>query len=249
MSTVLNDNLIADIAFDGSTPVESTGVESTGMAQADALTHQQQVLHAAFETDTEFLLGVLRSRLKKQNVASGQEIGEIALDLCTELYIEAMKNAHKFNAKLSPLPYLLGIANNLILRKGHERGQNARRAAREVSPADLSHQNEDGDAAQDAEIFDRVALAHQEYSRHAAITPLEKSDAAQEILNLVSGDDAQVLELSIIHGLDGETLAGVLGIAPPAARKRFSRALQRLREAYSQHILNPSAPESGAVAR
>ena len=244
MPTVLNDNQISELALKGSTPFAQSDAPS-----ADELTDQQRILRRTIENEGEFLLGVLRSRVKKQNVASGREIGEVALDFFTELYIEAMKSAHKFNAELSPLPYLLGIAHNLILRKGHERGQNAKRAVREFFPADLPHQNEDGDAAQDAEIFDRVAAAHSEYSLNSATTPLEKFDAAREILNLVSGDDAQILELSIIHGLDGETLAGVLGVQPAAARKRFSRALQRLREAYSQHILNPSAPESGAVAR
>jgi RNA polymerase sigma factor CnrH len=60
------------------------------------------------------------------------------------------------------------------------------------------------------------------------------SQAAEELLGLVSEPDQQVLRLAIIEGLSGRELAAQLGITEGAARVRLYRAKQQLRRAYSQ---------------
>ncbi len=52
-------------------------------------------------------------------------------------------------------------------------------------------------------------------------------------------DDAACLLLDIIQGFKTAEIAQILGIAPDAARKRLSRAMERLRVAYFEHEVTP----------
>jgi RNA polymerase sigma-70 factor (ECF subfamily) len=60
---------------------------------------------------------------------------------------------------------------------------------------------------------------------------LEADENVRALLANVSADDAHVLRLAILNGLDGEALARELSITPGAARVRLHRALTRLRRA------------------
>jgi DNA-directed RNA polymerase specialized sigma24 family protein len=63
---------------------------------------------------------------------------------------------------------------------------------------------------------------------------LESREQVEEMLALVSPDDARVLSLTILHDLDAKHVAGHLGISLGATRVRLHRALRRLRLAWTQ---------------
>ena len=61
---------------------------------------------------------------------------------------------------------------------------------------------------------------------------LVEEDASRHVnclIDRLSADDAEVLRLRVHRGLPFDRVADVLGIEPAAARKRFGRALLRLR--------------------
>jgi RNA polymerase sigma factor (sigma-70 family) len=61
---------------------------------------------------------------------------------------------------------------------------------------------------------------------------LSEQDAAQVALASLASDDAACLLLSALYGFAAAEIAAILDITPDAAKKRLSRAKQRLRAAY-----------------
>lgn len=202
------------------TPAES-GVP---VAESPHLQHQRAILEAAFHDERLYLLRVIESYLKQPNISmSWSEKREVALDVYTELFLEAMRTLEKFDASLAPVPWLLGLAQNMVLRKKHQRGQEYQRALQNVQ---IQSENEESDA----EIFDRLTAASRHY--HKLESPLEKQAALDEILRNVSDSEREILMLSIVHGLRSDVIGAQLGISAAAARKRLQRALETLRADY-----------------
>ena len=77
------------------------------------------------------------------------------------------------------------------------------------------------------------------------VTPIEdqviEAEVVRAALAALAPDDAACLLLSIVHGFTVAEIAQVIGISFEAAKKRLSRAKQRLRVAYFAQ--NPSAQE------
>lgn len=144
-------------------------------------------------------------------------------ELLSEVVVEALKHEDRFNPARQPRAWLLGIAANLIRRKQAEMARLDRREplARDLYP---------GDEPEDDEVFDWLAQAAQMAHSDTG----NRSDAHAELHTLLAAaapNDAHVLRLAILHGLDGEALAHELGVTPGAARVRLHRALKRLRRA------------------
>lgn len=59
-----------------------------------------------------------------------------------------------------------------------------------------------------------------------------EGEALRAALARLTPDDAACLLLDIVQGFSTAEIAQILGIAPAAARKRLSRAMERLRAAY-----------------
>jgi RNA polymerase sigma-70 factor (ECF subfamily) len=78
--------------------------------------------------------------------------------------------------------------------------------------------------------------AHLEADRLYAPIPFEdrvaESEALQDALEALDPQDAACLLLSAAHGFTGLEIATILQISPAAAKKRLTRAKQRLRAAY-----------------
>ncbi len=142
-----------------------------------------------------------------------------ASELLNEVVVEALKHEDRFNPARQPRAWLLGIAANLIRRKQAELARLNRREplARDLYP---------GDEPSDDEVFDWLAA----FGGVETLEALEANEAAQAILASVSAEDAHILRLAILSGLDGEALARELGVTPGAARVRLHRALNRLRQ-------------------
>ena len=142
-----------------------------------------------------------------------------AHELLNDVIVEALAHEDRFNPARQPRAWLLGIAANLIRRRQSEL---ARLNWREPLARDLYP----GDDSSDDDLFDMLAA-------FSGGTPeaLETNEAVNALLAVVSAEDAHVLRLAILSELDGEALAGELGITPGAARVRLHRALNRLRRA------------------
>lgn len=179
------------------------------------------VLSQFIEREAKDITGILRSYVRKAGLAStNEEVQEAALDVLSEVYLEAVKSAHHFDASRSPRAWLLGIAANIIKRR------KARQAklAQEISLSSLQHdQQEGGDFAEHSFNLTNNLISE----------GLEQHVEAQEqlayLFSFVSASDRDILRLSIIEGLDGEALAQYLGCPYTTAHVRLCRAKKRLR--------------------
>jgi RNA polymerase sigma-70 factor (ECF subfamily) len=143
-----------------------------------------------------------------------------ASELLNEIVVEALEHEDRFNATRQPRAWLLGIAANLIRRKQAELARLDRREplARDLYP---------GDEPSDEEVFDWLGR----WSDVETMEALEADENVRVLLANVSVDEAHILRLAILNGLDGEALARELNVTPGAARVRLHRALTRLRRA------------------
>ena len=146
-----------------------------------------------------------------------------ASELLNEVVAEALEHEDRFNPSRQPRAWLLGIAANLIRR---EQAELARLDRREPLARDLYP----GDEPSDDEVFDWLAV----FDGAETLAELEGNETVKALLAGVSADDASVLRLAILSGLDGDALARELGTTPGAARVRLHRALNRLRRTVTQ---------------
>lgn len=181
------------------------------------------LLREFITAETQSLLGTLRLYVARAGLAQWQETEAAAAELLDEVTAQALAGAGRFRPEARPMPWLLGIAANLVKRQRVER---ARRAAREPLVADLAGRA--GEGLSEAELFDRLGgMAAGDPGR-----ALEEDEVVAEILGRISPADAQVIRLAVLHDLNGEELARSLDITQGAARVRLHRALNRLRAAW-----------------
>ncbi|HZO63286.1 MAG TPA: RNA polymerase sigma factor [Gaiellaceae bacterium] len=131
-----------------------------------------------------------------------------AVDLTAETFAQAWLHRRRFHDRRdgSELPWLLGIARN-VLRESARRDRIATRARERLGlPLDLG--GEDGYEAVDERLSPRRALAR-------ALEALPESERT-------------ALELRVVDELGYDEVADRLDIRPAAARLRVSRALRRL---------------------
>jgi len=211
MSPTLSENI----------PSETDDVSTASQLQIESL-------RAVFDAHDLQLIRPLASYIKRQSGLDYVKAHESALELLSELYLEAMKTAYKFDTTQSPRTWLLGIGYNLVKRKFRSDGKSF---AREQLAADAA--KVDGYDELESQIFERLTVSLDQVMLNS---PLESQAAVEEMLSLVSKDDREVIELAVLQKFDGEQLASILGIKPAAVRQRCSRALKRLGVAYRTHL-------------
>jgi RNA polymerase sigma-70 factor (ECF subfamily) len=189
-------------------------------------------LRAFIETEAGRLRPTLRLYALRAGLAGPSEAGAVADDLLNEVVLEALAHAERFRPAGQPEAWLLGIAANLVRRR---QADLARRERREPLAADLVAL--DGSPDED-DPFERLAGLALEDAQAGPERTLESRQATAELLGLVSEDDRRVLELAVLHELNGDRLAGALGTSPGAARVRLHRALGRLRAALNERRVN-----------
>jgi RNA polymerase sigma factor (sigma-70 family) len=131
-----------------------------------------------------------------------------ASDLTAETFARAWLARGRFRDERdgSALPWLLGIATN-ILAESVRRDRIETRARKRLGlPLDLA--TDDGFTEAEDRLSPREALARE--------------------LALLADHERQALELRVVEGLPYEQVARRLAIRPAAARLRVSRALRRL---------------------
>jgi RNA polymerase sigma-70 factor (ECF subfamily) len=188
-------------------------------------TDNRDLLAQFIEGKSEALLGTLCYYVLRARLASGMDVAPAAAELLNEVVVEALAHADRFRPEGQPMAWLLGIAANLIRRKQAARATRDRREplVRDLVPSAQEAWSED-------ECFDRVAALAEENPT----ADWEANEAASAILACVSENDRRVLRLAIVNDLNGETLARELGVTPGAARVRLHRALNRLRQAWTE---------------
>ncbi|MBZ0283217.1 MAG: sigma-70 family RNA polymerase sigma factor [Anaerolineae bacterium] len=183
-------------------------------------------LRQFIEAESGGMLGTLRFYLYRAGLGGrGQPLDAAANELLSEVVAEALAHEDRFIPTGQPRAWLLGIAANLVRRRQVEF---ARRDQREPLVRDLYPGLEE--AMSDDELFDWMI----QRADVDTVEELERDQSAAALLNAVSPDDARVLRLAILNGLDGDSLARMLGISPGAARVRLHRALNRLRAAHQE---------------
>lgn len=169
------------------------------------------------------LLGTIRTYVQRMDLASGEYVHGVALEVMQEVVIEALGHADRFDASRQPMAWLLGIAINMIRRKKVEE---AKRDRRELSLSRLSMLHPESEGEMLAQLIS-PAEKGPEYL-------VESDEHVEAILSLVSAQDQQVLRLALLEEFEREALARQLGTTYGAARMRLHRALGRLRLAWSE---------------
>jgi RNA polymerase sigma-70 factor (ECF subfamily) len=140
-------------------------------------------------------------------------------DVLNEVAQRALDRLATFDHRRLPLPWLMGIAINVL--REHRRWQ-VREAAHALPQSSCSQE-------QWHEILDRLSTE-----------PATASDASPvwRALGRLGPEQQRVLRLRLVEERSYSEMAQVLGVKEPAARARVSRALQTLRQAFFNHI-NP----------
>jgi DNA-directed RNA polymerase specialized sigma24 family protein len=77
--------------------------EQPGTVTQTKPSNAAMVLSQFIEREAKDIIGILRSYVRKAGLAStNEEVQEAALDVLSEVYLEAVKSAHRFDATRSP---------------------------------------------------------------------------------------------------------------------------------------------------
>jgi RNA polymerase sigma factor (sigma-70 family) len=175
------------------------------------------------EESAQPLLDSICVYVYRSGLAYGDETRPVAREVLQEVALVAIEHADRFAPERRPLPWLLGIALNIIKRRKVE---NAKRAVREISssalaarragsPSGVHPLEETGDSAASEQI-ERI----------------EDDAEAAALLALVPEADQEMLRLAILDGWDRKGLAEHLGTSAVVVRVRLHRAIERLRTAW-----------------
>jgi RNA polymerase sigma factor (sigma-70 family) len=175
------------------------------------------------EREAESLLKTLHFYVRRSGLAQEQAVSALAAELMDEVTVEALAHAERFDPSRQARAWLLGIAANLIKR---QQAQRARLLKREPLARDL--QNSQGPSISEDEVFDRLAA----FSPDSPEKELENEQELERMLAGLSPDDRRLIQMGVLHEMNGEELALELGVSPGAARVRLHRALGRLRSAW-----------------
>ena len=140
-------------------------------------------------------------------------------ELLHDVVVEALSNVNRFDPKRSPRAWLLGIAANLIKRRQSASFRNHQREP-------LIHDLHGDESLSEDELFDLLTTAN---LNDDPARQFEAEERIELLLSHISDDDREIIQLAILHELDGKALAKELGISTGAARVRLHRALNRLR--------------------
>ena len=149
-------------------------------------------------------------------------------DVLQEAFLDVQKKAADFAAKPEMPAYLwlrLVTAERLLILHRHHLGTRMRDAAQEVSLC------RGGPPAASTHSLANLLLGRLTSPTQAAIRA-ERQSRLQDALNGMDPLDREILALRHFEELSNAETAAILGIQPPAASKRYVRALARLK-----HIL------------
>lgn len=173
---------------------------------------------------TASLKKILCVYVLRMGLARGEAARLVTDEVFQDTVVEVMAHSKRFMSIEQPRPWFLAVAINVLKRK---RASFARRYRFEVLMSDLVA---DADAPDEADFWEQIAIS-------AGPGPeqlFESHQQVEEMLALVSPDDAKVLRLVLFDDLAFPALAERLGVSIGAARVRLHRALKRLRKVWIQ---------------
>lgn len=184
------------------------------------------VLGEFIQANAGALLQTLTLYIYKAGLAQGPEAKQVALELLSQLTIEALEHAERYDPQRPPWAWLLGIGINLIKQR---RAAIARQTRREPFAREFREVRGEQDSMGDDEIFDRVAelRVSQGPSDGFEAKILNDDEIARQLARLTP-DEQRIVLLAKEVGMNGQELARVLGITPGNARQRLFRALKKL---------------------
>jgi RNA polymerase sigma-70 factor (ECF subfamily) len=199
--------------------VQKTLVERiTGSSSID-------VIRSYFADDekTKVFVQSLYNLVRRSGLVHGdhQAVREMAREIMSEVVEEAFEHSDRYNPQHSLVPWLYGIAVNMIKRR-QQKGVRLK----EISFSALSQTQGEADYE---EILDRSSLLVAEGPEHY-VEVAEQNEQLNEAFARLSMKDQQVLHLTLQYNCDYAKLAEVLGITQAAVRQRYHRATTRLRE-------------------
>lgn len=177
------------------------------------------------EKNAQELFYSLRVYVSKAGISDYRTLDDVTRAVLSDMVVEALNHAERFDPERSPKAWLLGVGANVIRRRQQAVGKHNQR---EPFVRDLTSVRREQES--DAELWDQVVGAVVD----GPAVALEMEERVKGMLELVSKDDQRVLRLAILNDLNGEELAGALEVTPGTARVRLHRALQRLRQAWQQ---------------
>lgn len=198
-------------------------MKSIPSSQAAVANSASALLCKFVEDNAGQLLGILRSYVRSARLVQSEGVREegnpvqrAAEELLNDVLVIALERADRFDSSRKPMAWLLGIAANVIKRK---QVASAKRYERE-------------EFCSDEEMFVRM----DRMASRIAEGQIEARVEAERLIAHVPEDDARVLRMYWLEGMDGNEIASALCIKPAAARQRLSRAMKRLREALPAQI-------------
>jgi RNA polymerase sigma factor (sigma-70 family) len=149
---------------------------------------------------------------------------ELAADLTAEIFATVLESASRFDPEqsdgASAVPWLLTIALN-TLRTSVRRGVVAEDARRRLE-------------------CEPVVLEDDEIARIVEVASLDSS--IEEILSTLPPDLREAVVARVLDERDYEEIAGELGSSQMVVRKRVSRGLARLRDAFTPETKRKELP-------
>jgi len=188
--------------------------------RTDSPARQLKAFIAENSDDLERTLRIYALRAGLAQAATADQVGR---ELLSEVVVEALEHADRFDTSRHPRSWLLGIGANMIRRRTSSR---AKREKREPLVLDMYGRAQTG--MSEDEVFEQVTqLAREDES------DLESREAISMLMGNLSNEDQEIIKLAVLHELDGTRLAKALGVKPGTARMRLHRALRRLRAAHN----------------
>lgn len=183
------------------------------MEKEATLNNATEKIRSFFETDSERLHKIIRSYVWKATSLpkTPEQVDEIATEILSQVFIEAIEHTDRFNTDRPPRAWLLGIASKLILR---QQDQHIRHSKHEVS-----------------ELDDEITLFN---SLESLLSPnMEENIALREQANTLiaqlSEPDQIFIRVALKHNLSGNEIAKEMNISPGSARVKLHRILEKMR--------------------
>jgi RNA polymerase sigma-70 factor (ECF subfamily) len=139
----------------------------------------------------------------------------LAEDLAQDAFLKMHEAIDRLDPERDPDPWVFTVVTNTV--RDHWRGREQRSASRRV---DFE------------EVAPRVPDENPEADPSRRLEREEETSAVRGALALLSDADREVILLRAYEGLSGAEAAEALGTSHHALRKRYSRAVQRLGNAY-----------------
>lgn len=176
---------------------------NTTMAPSSAPPEFRQLFERCYRPITAYV----RRRLPTDTAQAGVD------DAVADVFLVAWRRWNEVSAMAEPLPWLYGVAGNVVRNHRRSATRNLRLVSKMAETTDESWSTHDPPSAGDGDGELATALAS------------------------LSDDDQEILRLVAWEGLDRHQAATALGCSPDAASQRLSRARRRLAGALADRSL------------